>query len=158
MRQYKYYYRVSKYDPAFRNGGVFTKADWTSYADIGKAFEGHMFTLEDYLRVEKRYIQFILDVVNACKGNKLRLVYLEASEDLLWRVGQTLSDNDLIGFWEDCMREKCWGQLENDTLLIEHGYDFYVHIGCNLPQETVKCIAANNQLYVELWEPFAAVE
>ena len=103
---------MSKYDPAFRNGGVFKKADWTSHADIGKAFEGHMLTLEDYLRVEKRYIQFIFDVVNACKGNKLRLVYSACRKTLStrWETVEKVrktSSSRLTAYMGTVRRELC---------------------------------------------------
>ena len=158
MKQYQYYYRVSKYNPSFRKDGKYAKNEWTSYSDIGGSFDGYVLTRKDYLRIEEQYIRFVLDLVDIGKCNELKIVYFESSRDSIWKVGQTFSNKEvLIDFLRDCMREKCWGQLEDDNLLFEPGYDFYIHIGCNLPQEVVRIIAVKNQLFLESWEPFAPV-
>ncbi len=37
-------YRITKYDPAFRIDGKYTKDEWTSIHDIGKIYNGCIFT------------------------------------------------------------------------------------------------------------------
>lgn len=51
-----YRYLISKYDEEKRSGDV---DDWTSYNDIGKTFQGHRLTAEEYYRTEDLYISFL---------------------------------------------------------------------------------------------------
>ena len=37
------YYRISKYDPAYRVDGVYQKDEWTAFSDIGKEYDGTRF-------------------------------------------------------------------------------------------------------------------
>jgi hypothetical protein len=67
-------YRVTKYNPAFRNdygpnagagwnpavridAAPFTKFEWTTFKEIGETFSGVVFTREEYDRVEDAYVQ-----------------------------------------------------------------------------------------------------
>jgi len=51
-------YRVTKYDPAFRDkSGAYTKDEWTIFKQIGETFSGVQLTSEEYERVEEAYIQ-----------------------------------------------------------------------------------------------------
>ena len=50
-------YRVTKYNPAFReSSGAYTQDEWTSVSDIGGFFDGIILTTEDYHRVENAYV------------------------------------------------------------------------------------------------------
>ena len=49
-------YRVTKYDPANRVNGEYTKDEWTSMYDVGRSYNGKVFTFEEYLKVEKSYL------------------------------------------------------------------------------------------------------
>ena len=37
-------YRVTKYDPANRVNGEYTKDEWTSMYDVGRSYNGKVFT------------------------------------------------------------------------------------------------------------------
>ena len=56
-------YRVTKYDPANRVNGEYTKDEWTSMYDVGRSYNGKVFTFEEYLKVEKSYLDVIEDVL-----------------------------------------------------------------------------------------------
>lgn len=50
-------YRITKYNPANRNdSGNYCGDDWTSISDVGKFYNGELFTIEEYLRVENLYV------------------------------------------------------------------------------------------------------
>lgn len=52
------YYRITKYNPEFRNEqGFYTKNDWTSISDIGQVFDEGVLTAEDYKQMEDSYIK-----------------------------------------------------------------------------------------------------
>jgi hypothetical protein len=49
-------FRVTKYDPAHRTRrGAYTRDEWTSVSDIGRAFSGVVLTEAEYRRVEDAY-------------------------------------------------------------------------------------------------------
>ena len=55
---------ISKYDIKYRNElGVYLRDDWTSFFDIGKVWEGELLTREEYERVEKNYLDALLDII-----------------------------------------------------------------------------------------------
>jgi hypothetical protein len=50
--------RITKYDPKYRDAnGFFTKKEWIASSDIGKVYDGKIFTASDYTAVtlKKRY-------------------------------------------------------------------------------------------------------
>jgi nucleoside-triphosphatase len=50
-------YRVTKYDPAFRDrAGRYLREEWTSVGDIGRSFGGVVLTREEYRRVEVAHV------------------------------------------------------------------------------------------------------
>ena len=54
-------YRVTKYNPAFRDqSGAYTKDEWTFFGQIGRTFSGVPFTFDEYERVEQAYVQTAL--------------------------------------------------------------------------------------------------
>ena len=62
-------YKISKYNPKNYKDGAYQLDEWTDFSDIGKVFESGIFTMEEYLKVEKNYIDFILKVVKEKKIN-----------------------------------------------------------------------------------------
>ena len=126
-------YRISKYDLTYRKNGVYIKEDWTSISDIGKVYDGNLFTLEDYLIVEDSYLRFIhilcteLDVhdikINGLEDYKNKCKYVQAS---------TLSINDVLQISRGCLREEYWCRLESDQIFFHFGYDYYMYIVCSL--------------------------
>ena len=58
----QFYYCVCKYDPAFRDEkGAYKKDEWTDFSDIGRAFDGKVFTEEEYYETEDRYVAFAFE-------------------------------------------------------------------------------------------------
>lgn len=52
------WHEIVKYSPQkYNRNGVYTADEWTSRDDIGKYFDGKLFTLEEYLNIEKHYIK-----------------------------------------------------------------------------------------------------
>ena len=58
--------RISKYNPKYRVNGAYVKEEWTDYSDIGNIFDGHVFTFEDYLKMELNYLNAIYNIINSC--------------------------------------------------------------------------------------------
>ncbi len=50
-------YRISKYDPSFRDAeGRYTRDEWIMAGQIGESFDGVVLTREEYQRVEDAYV------------------------------------------------------------------------------------------------------
>ena len=148
------YYRISKYDPASRVNGVYQKDEWTSYSDVGLIFDGVMFTEADYCRTENQYLQFFLRILQETNTDGVKIAQLERYKPVPWRLGQILRGERLDSFLRDCLREKCWGRLENDALVFEFGYDYYLHLACGVDRETVEAAVKEEGLFLEDWHPF----
>ena len=125
-----HYYRVSKYsqnagfDPTFPASN-----EWTSIADVGNVFNGIEFTMQEYVRTEKEYIEFVADVMKKSNIKAVKLAYIEARGKRIWRKNKELDITLTCKFVQDCLREYCWGQIIAENFIWEAGYDFYMHIG-----------------------------
>lgn len=60
-------YEITKYNPEYRDGRKYLKEEWTAICDIGKSYDGKIFTEDEYKRVEDAYVEAI----------KLIMVHLE---------------------------------------------------------------------------------
>ena len=56
-----YQYRITKYNPKYRQlDGKYLNNEWTSYSDIGKKYNGKLFTMQNYIEVENSYVTAII--------------------------------------------------------------------------------------------------
>lgn len=50
------FHEIVKYPPSgYNKDGIYMYDDWTSISDIGKSFNGKIFSAKDYLKVENQY-------------------------------------------------------------------------------------------------------
>lgn len=60
-------YRITKYDPQYRDEqGIYSREDWTSYSDIGKTYNGKLFSNGDYIIKEKLYCNTVVSILQNC--------------------------------------------------------------------------------------------
>lgn len=143
-------YRISKYDPAYRVNGVYIKDEWTDYSDIGLTFSEGTLTAELYEITEAKYLQCISALLQYLKIHKMKLCKLELQgENQLWEENQSLSADVVPSFIRDCLRNKCWGQLEHRALVIYTGWDFYLHIRLTLPFNELENIVLSYGLFLD---------
>jgi hypothetical protein len=134
--------RVTKYDPVLRQeDGRYASDDWTSYHDIGLAFNDKTFELSAYLEIERRYIKAILMFCGALDCNRLIVGELEKSTgDGLTADDQILYENLTDGYEVESenidklvqliLREYLWCELRCNTdgeNSIHFGYDYYMY-------------------------------
>ncbi len=149
------YYRISKYNPLLRKNGIYQRDEWTSFSDVGEQYAGIVVKLSDYLSVETQYISCIQNILDACHVEHLCISGLEiVSDGLSWKNSQQLNRDTVGQFLRDCLRELCWARLESSEMIIEVGYEFYLHVGCLLSIADVRTIAGKHSLFVELWDEF----
>lgn len=144
-------FRVSKYDPKFRDeNGCYVKNEWTSFSDINKDFDGVKFLEKDYLKIEKRYINFIFDLLNILKINTVKISKQEPKK-LFAKKKFNVQDGWFLIIVQEMLREKFWAKISAIDLEIYMGYDFYLHIDI-LDKNIYKLLeklAKDNKLFLE---------
>src|SRR5262245_6416722 len=87
-------YRVTKYDPAFRDStGAYVRDEWTSFSDIGRAFSGVVLTEADYQRAEDAYVTAAVAFLREAGVASVTVAGLEhhAEIPLPWGEGAVLN-------------------------------------------------------------------
>ena len=148
-------YVISKYDPAYRINGIYTKEEWTDYSDIGRISGGRLLTEEEYLTVESRYLSAVNDLLDQLGIDQMELQHLEVYGRMRWlrRVlklySRTKDRVGILSFLQGCLRNKYWGELHHPALTIFTGYDYYLTIICDLSEDAIEHIVSKNQLYYQ---------
>lgn len=143
------YFRITKYDPKLRENGLYACEEWTSISDIGKIYNGHKVTAEEYYHVENTYVQCYMDILEKAELKVCQIVGLECYEDVCWKNKQRLDTAAVRDFIIDCLREKCWGKLIARDHFIHFGYDYYTYLGTALMESEVRAITQRYGLYAE---------
>jgi hypothetical protein len=163
---YPHQWRITKYDPAKRNEhGHYTGEDWIMAQQIGSVVDGKVFTKEEYLEMEDKYVKaaeefflasglVTLTVTNLRQFNDYPDHIIEHGlndiEIVSLSEGQHVTAKELGPIMRLQLREilGCW--LENpNKFFINTGWDYHMYIGCseNLPDAIAKVNAS--RLYVE---------
>lgn len=168
-------YRISKYSPKYRDErGRYLKDDWTSYADIGKTFNGEQLTMEEYARIEAYYSKVVKTICEASNVKILRVEELESNfsikdiVEMFGKKGMELSESDkqfikhlkngyLVTL--DCLnrclllalKDCYWCKLISPTseFMIEFGYDLYIYITCGEIKKQIIQQAEGIGIYIE---------
>lgn len=161
-------WRISKYNPKFRDeNGFYSKNEWTDYSDIGKTFEGKLFTEQEYLNVEKSYISAIDSFMDCLQLDKLQVTHLIGHglyKDQMLIEGILIKNNewydkDLIKFIAQAnLRNKLNCRLESSSLIVRFSWDYYLIIGSlnKCPQAMEKI--SQSGLFVEEVNPEYALD
>ena len=125
-------YTVSKYD-----NNVAAHNEWTDYSDIGKVFDGKKLTINEYLSVEQRYIDFVFDIMNLSEVSALSLNELEAYENIKWCENQIINALEVPEVMRDVLRNRCWCKLKGENFCLCFGFDFYLHVKTNVDYDSL---------------------
>ena len=159
-------WRISKYNPAFRNErGAYLKDEWTSVSDIGKSFDGEVLTLEEYRRIESAYVSTALSFLSETGLEALTIKKLETYGILelrvgdLWgitfdpklcREGMVISGDTLTDVCRLVLREVIWCNLESDNSFhINFGFDYYMYVSSSIRCEKSIAYGKQQGLFVE---------
>ena len=145
-------WRVSKYNPRFRNRkGVYQADDWTCPSDIGKVFNGHRLELDEYLAMEDRYVSTAMHFREESGLSSLTVVGLETEievsptvrqiglDELLLQGSELQEEQQLSGaeLARACrlnLRNLLYCKVEESgKFFIHFGYDYYMYLGSFLP-------------------------
>jgi hypothetical protein len=134
-------FRISKYDPSLRDaGGAYTREEWTSHGDIGKAFAGEVLAPSEYLVVEARYVELLDKFLGWGRVEKLQVCGMEVNDHAaLQRCRGDANQGVSEGVWLEkaailevarlALREVLWCRLEGREFYVHFGYDFYMYVG-----------------------------
>ncbi|MEK5464930.1 hypothetical protein MKY64_07940 [Paenibacillus sp. FSL R7-0210] len=177
MRSIKYNWRITKYNPEYRNNhDQFMKEDWTSFSDIGKPFNGEILTFNDYIKIESKYVNTVSFFISYLEIPYLKVTHLEKyihnELELEHKHYQfpyfkhtsdqetfitTIKDETIVDEKQTrqlcryILRDHLWCKLEyNDLFFVHFGFDFYMYIGCNIDcTPLIKEILTDTSLYIE---------
>jgi hypothetical protein len=145
-------FRVTKYDPVHRDdSGAYTRDEWTSVGDIGRAFAGVVFTGEEYRRVEGAYVTAAIAFMREARVQSLAVVGLEnhAAVPLPFAEGASLGLDEVGDVLRRLLREEFWCRLEGAGAFVHVGYDYYMYVGVPRPCPAAEELARRQGLFVE---------
>lgn len=163
------WYRICKYDPAFRDErGFYQRDEWTSISDIGRSFGGVVLDVQTYLAMENAYVGALREFMADAGVSSLRVVSLKPAVDLdalrryglpdaeeLTRLASELrEDSELSGVTLDqvcrlSLREVLWCRLEWPGRFVARASDdYYLHIGTTAPSERAIAKTLESGLFV----------
>lgn len=145
-------YRVTKYDPAFRDRlGRYRREEWTSVGDVGRSFGGVVLTREEYQRVEDAYVEAALAFLREVNCTSLVAVGVEnhGGSPSAPAEGRRLAGPPLAEVIRRLLREEFWCRLEGDNCFLHVGYDYYLYVGVPSPCPQASLLASRLGLFVE---------
>lgn len=147
-----YHYRVTKYDPALRDGtGAIFRDDWTAISDIGKTFAGVRLTLPTYLEVEAHHLVALASFMEESDTSRVRAEGVENSFGT-FRVseGAELSPVEAVEVVRQMLREGGWCRLwDDDRFYIQVGWDYDLYVGTDTSCERSVAMAQERGLFVD---------
>jgi hypothetical protein len=145
-------FRVTKYDPAYRDGrGAYTLDDWTSISDIGKTFAGVVLSEAEYRRVEDAYATAAVAFLQEAGVSSLAVTALENhwAVALPFANGSSLGLADAVEVVRRVLREEFWCKLEGEGAYVHVGYDYYMFVGVPDRCPGASALARQLGLFVE---------
>ncbi len=151
-----HYYRLTKYNPKFRDAkGHYKKDEWTYYEQIGQAFGDSTFTRTEYLATEKRYIECICEFLKASDISKMRSARVENRSTTSFngvpiRKGKNYTVSELRKIIPGVLRGRFWLQFRTEEGYFLHfDWDYYVYLALPLPKKQLVPVANKFKLFLE---------
>lgn len=118
-------YRLTKYDPAFRDAtGAYTRDEWTFFAQVGTCVCDKVVTLEAYEAKEAAYIQVVCTLVDAASVGPFVVSDLEGTHSEI-QESTSINRSTLPSVLRSLLREEYWCRLTDQFgHFIHTGYDF----------------------------------
>jgi hypothetical protein len=159
MHAGRHQFRVTKYDPSRRDlAGAYLTDEWTSYAHVGRSFGGKKLTEEEYLCVEKAYVDAAVAFLSEAAIAALTVKGLENGADSIVaiREGDSIATSDLPSVIASMLRDCCWCRLESSSAFVHIGHDYYMYIGVPTRCPRAEALAHKVGLFVESYpSPYA---
>lgn len=139
------HFRITKYNPIYRVDGKYIIDEWTDYSDIGKRV-----TVEEYLRIEKKYVDFIEYIVSDLIIDGFYIeCYEKYDKSCSWRDKQYIHHQEISSIISDVLRNKCWCKLSNRKMYVHFGWDYYMYVGVFMSYNHISEICKKYDLFCE---------
>ncbi|MCT4646130.1 MAG: hypothetical protein N4A74_14180 [Carboxylicivirga sp.] len=157
-------YRITKY----HHNKLTNHEEWTSISDIGKTFDGVKLSKEEYLKIEKNYIDACILLFDDFKSDGIlikeldKIAYGTDGLDELYNDGllslykvldenKRLSRSNFVLALQLVLRENIWCKMSdvNNSFLIEFGYDYYMYFNVNYIPNALKEKLSKMALFIE---------
>lgn len=145
-------FRVTKYDPSFRNTlGHYTRPEWTAVSDIGQAFDGKTLTEEEYKRTEDAYAAVAIEFVREAGIQSLTVTSLENhfGAPISIPEGATIALSEVELIVRRVLREEFWCRLVATNGFVHIGHDYYMYVGVSHQCPGAQQLAYERGLFVE---------
>lgn len=166
-------YEIAKYNPIYYDmEGYYNHDEWTNICDVGKSYENKVFTIYEYLDIELRYINTIIDIMKFVGSKFLTIQYFELdkkhAEKLILNSRFSYYDLPLLHYVQTfnknkhitmkmiapiiklCMRDYLYVILvdRKHRLKIDFGYELYLRLECCIDKKVLDHIVQYNGLYL----------
>ncbi len=148
-------YRVTKYDPAYRDqSGRYTRDDWIMFGQVGQECGGTVLTLGEYEWVESAYIDSALAFLREAGIGSLVAQGVENSSgsSSALQEGARVALRELPDVMRRILREEFWCRLEAPGAFVRFGHDYYMYIGVPEACKSACEFARERALFVEPFE------
>ena len=120
---------------------------WTSISDVGRVYDGRIFTYNDYLTTEQSYVNLFISLFEYVHAKKIKLIHLSINKN--YPPIATYDKSGMLKTWYNkvddnmslsienlkfvvplILRENMWGVLyhKQTKTHIRFGYDYYVYV------------------------------
>lgn len=146
--------RITKYNPANRNSkGHYLVDEWIGYWQIGRIFNGKVFTYEEYESVESKYLSVIKIAFEHSGARELNIERLEKYDadppcsdevERLLQRGYLFTSEEVVAVSQAILRLFFWAELNSfhKKFSITFGYDYYMYIRTD-DQHLIEIIRSN---------------
>ena len=109
-----------------------------------------MLTAEEYLEVENRYIACVEDIVTSSQCKYLTIGYLVDYNNSGYCYKERIAKEHIHKVLRDMLRENVFCVLVNlkRNVMIDMGYDYYMHVLCPLEYDVLNGIVESHKLYL----------
>ena len=144
-------HEIVKYSPdGYDEDGIYRRDEWTEYSDVGKTFAGKKLSLEEYLEIENRYVECALDIITQSQCKYLTIGYVEDYDNIGYRCKDRIPAERVDKVLRDMLRCNVFCVLVNlsHKVMIDMGYDYYMHVLCPLEYEDLQELVCSHNLYL----------
>lgn len=144
-------YRPEDYD----HQGIYTRDSWMDYSDVGREFEGEIFTEEEYLKIEAAYIKCAAEIMRRSGCSYLTIGYVEKNNRkkslAKYRYRSRIYIDDLADLLREMLRGHIYCFLANikRKFYLDVGYDYYMCIICPIDWDTLNDIVKSYGLFLD---------
>lgn len=166
-------HEIVKYNPINYLNGAYIAEEWSSKSDIGKIFNGHKFTINEYMQTEREYIDAVKIIMHTVHSKYLTISYAEIDSDHTLMsiknsphyefdkhltsiipyiyVGNEIPITQIDTVIQLCLREYAYIELQDlsHNLRISFGYDYYMKINTMLSKQKIENLLKGLKLYVD---------